>query len=92
MAAGSGKSDSDAKRDLGDSAGYGSGGSARDYHEVEGEDRVKRPNPLDAVMGGSGDHPAGPHASPDLTDKNKTPGAGTLPEPGGDNETDAATG
>ncbi|OQP84228.1 hypothetical protein BTR14_19940 [Rhizobium rhizosphaerae] len=25
-------------------------------------------------------HPAGPHARPDLTDKSKTPGAGTLAE------------
>ncbi|NMA98154.1 MAG: hypothetical protein GX970_08595 [Phyllobacteriaceae bacterium] len=24
--------------------------------------------------------PAGPHARPDLTDKNKTPGTGSLPE------------
>jgi hypothetical protein len=92
MAARSDKSDNESKRDFGDSAGYGSGGSTRDYHEVEGEDRVKRPNPLDEVTGGSRDHPAGPHAAPDLTDKEKTPGAGTLPEPGGDNDTDAATG
>ncbi|WP_168192893.1 hypothetical protein [Undibacter mobilis] len=25
---------------------------------------------------------AGPHAKPELTDDSKTPGAGTLPEPG----------
>ncbi|NIK47019.1 hypothetical protein [Variibacter gotjawalensis] len=25
---------------------------------------------------------AGPHDKPELTDKDKTPGAGTLPEPG----------
>ncbi len=39
-------------RDFGDSAGYGSGGSARDYRDVVGEDPVPadRPNPLDAVM------------------------------------------
>ena len=39
-------------RDFGDSAGYGSGGSTRDYRDVVGEDerRLRRPNPLDAVM------------------------------------------
>ncbi len=38
-------------RDFGDSAGYGSGGSTRDYQEVVGENPVTagRPNPLDAV-------------------------------------------
>ena len=40
------------ERDFGDSAGYGSGGSTRDYHEVVGENPVTagRPNPLDAVI------------------------------------------
>src|SRR5215210_2410210 len=46
-------------RDFGDSAGYGTGGSARDYRDVLGEDaagRLSRPNPLDAVMtAGSGE-------------------------------------
>ncbi len=38
-------------RDFGDSAGYGSGGSTRDYREVLGEDEARRrPNPLDSVM------------------------------------------
>jgi hypothetical protein len=39
-------------RDFGDSAGYGTGGSTRDYREVVGEDPAtdKRPNPLDAVI------------------------------------------
>lgn len=39
-------------RDFGDSAGYGGGGSTRDYRDVLGEDetRSRRPNPLDAVM------------------------------------------
>ena len=46
-----------AGRDFGDSAGYGSGGSTRDYQEVVGENPVNagRPNPLDAVI-----PPAGP--------------------------------
>jgi hypothetical protein len=41
-----------AERDFGDSAGYGSGGSTRDYQEVVGENPVTagRPNPLDAVI------------------------------------------
>ena len=41
-----------AGRDFGDSAGYGSGGSTRDYQEVVGENPVTtgRPNPLDAVI------------------------------------------
>ena len=40
------------ERDFGDSAGYGSGGSTRDYQEVVGENPVTagRPNPLDAVI------------------------------------------
>ena len=39
-------------RDFGDSAGYGSGGSTRDYQEVVGESPVTtgRPNPLDEVI------------------------------------------
>jgi hypothetical protein len=46
-------------RDFGDSAGYGSGGSTRDYEEVVGENPVTegRPNPLDAVI------PPEPHGS-----------------------------
>ena len=40
------------ERDFGDSAGYGGGGSARDYREVVGEDPVDlpEPNPLDKVV------------------------------------------
>ena len=41
------------ERDFGDSAGYGSGGSALDFHEVGDEDAnpVKdKPNPLDKFM------------------------------------------
>ncbi len=40
------------ERDFGDSAGYGGGGSTRDYQEVVGESPVTagRPNPLDAVI------------------------------------------
>jgi hypothetical protein len=30
-------------------------------------------------------NPAGPHARPDLTDPDKTPGTGMLPEPGTNN-------
>ncbi|MBQ0820369.1 hypothetical protein KBI52_09115 [Microvirga sp. HBU67558] len=39
-------------RDFGDSAGYGSSGSTRDYQDVVGENPVTagRPNPLDAVI------------------------------------------
>jgi hypothetical protein len=39
-------------RDFGDSAGYGTGGSTRDYHDVVGEDSTTddRSNPLDAVI------------------------------------------
>jgi short-subunit dehydrogenase len=56
-------------RDFGDSAGYGSGGSTRDYRDVLGEDaagRPNRPNPLDAVMtAGSGEAaPRQTHAAP----------------------------
>ena len=55
-------------RDFGDSAGYGSGGSTRDYQEVVGENPVTegRPNPLDAVIptGGNGDQD-GERRSPD---------------------------
>jgi hypothetical protein len=41
-----------AERDFGDSAGYGGGGSTRDYQEVVGENPVTggRLNPLDAVI------------------------------------------
>jgi hypothetical protein len=39
-------------RDFGGSAGYGSGGSTRDYQELVGENPVTagRPNPLNAVL------------------------------------------
>jgi hypothetical protein len=30
-------------------------------------------------------NPAGPHAAPELTDNEKTPGSGVLPEPGDPN-------
>jgi len=30
-------------------------------------------------------NPAGPHARPELTDEDKTPGTGMLPEPGSNN-------
>ncbi|KFG68142.1 hypothetical protein [Microvirga sp. BSC39] len=48
-----------AGRDFGDSAGYGGGGSTRDYQEVVGENPVTagRPNPLDVVI------PPEPHGS-----------------------------
>lgn len=74
------------ERDFGDSAGYGSGGSNLDYHEVGDRDQVRKPNPLDAVMPPkTEDKPAGPHASEALTDHERTPGAGTLPSAtGGD--------
>lgn len=49
MSDGSGPRES-AERDFGDSAGYGGGGSTRDYRDVLGEDAAPRPNPLDAVM------------------------------------------
>ncbi|MFD2237775.1 hypothetical protein [Aureimonas populi] len=35
--------------------------------------------------------PAGPHAKPDLTDNEKTPGAGSLPDPADDDQ-DAVSG
>ncbi len=42
------------KRDYGDSAGYGGGGSTLDYDELLGEENsprdLGRPNPLDAVV------------------------------------------
>ncbi len=31
------------------------------------------------------ENPAGPHARPDLTEEEKTPGSGMLPEPGDSN-------
>jgi hypothetical protein len=49
MSDGSGMQGS-AGRDFGDSAGYGGGGSTRDYRDVLGENELRRPNPLDAVM------------------------------------------
>ena len=54
-------------RDFGDSAGYGSGGSTRDYQEVVGENPVTagRPNPLDAVI------PPGPEGNQDNADQEK---------------------
>ncbi|MBM6595181.1 hypothetical protein [Microvirga pudoricolor] len=42
---------SPSERDYGDSAGYGTGGSAMDYRDVVGDDGPRRSNPLDRVMG-----------------------------------------
>ena len=35
--------------------------------------------------------PAGPHAKPELTDEERTPGAGTLPDTGADEVGDGAS-
>jgi len=52
-----------AGRDFGVSAGYGSGGSTRDYQEAVGENPLtaRRPNPLDAVI--PAEQPGGEHES-----------------------------
>ncbi len=49
----------------------------RDRRELRDADApaTKRPGPESMPS-------AGPHARPDLTDKDKTPGTGMLPEPG----------
>jgi hypothetical protein len=56
-------------RDFGDSAGYGSGGSTRDYQEVVGENPVTtgRPNPLDAVI--PPERPAGQDEGPQSSNR-----------------------
>ncbi len=41
---------------------------------------------------GEGLPAAGPHDRPELTDPLKTPGAGTLPDPGDDDGTDSTAG
>jgi hypothetical protein len=51
-------SDAAPERDFGDSAGYGTGGSALDYHEVGdagASDTSNKRNPLDDVMKRPGD-------------------------------------
>jgi hypothetical protein len=60
-----------ADRDFGDSAGYGSGGSTRDYQEVVGENPVTagRPNPLDAVI------PPETHGNKDENERNEESGS-----------------
>jgi len=83
-------------RDFGDSAGYGHGGSELDAHEVEGRG-LDRPNPLDKVVqtkrAGEKKQPAGPHAAEHLTDSDRTPGSGALPnEPTIDDGADPADG
>ena len=51
-----GANEGEAKRDFGDSAGYGSGGSALDRREVGDEEGTPPgPNPLDEVMDIPGD-------------------------------------
>ena len=54
-------------RDFGDSAGYGSGGSTRDYQEVVGKNpfTAGRPNPLDVVI------PPRSHGNQDNRDQEK---------------------
>jgi len=64
-------------RDFGDSAGYGSGGSTRDYQEVVGENPVTagRPNPLDAVI------PPSRQAATMRSDRARTPPVDQRPKP-----------
>jgi hypothetical protein len=59
MADGRATSSDEKERDFGDSAGYGSGGSTRDYRDVVGDENeyASRPNPLDAVMRDTGRRP-----------------------------------
>jgi hypothetical protein len=46
---------------------------------------AEKPTPAPPV------HPAGPHATPELTDDEATPGAGTLPDADTEGDADAAT-
>jgi hypothetical protein len=44
-------------------------------------DKQRKPKPEDrAETKPDNQHPAGPHARPDLTDYEKTPGTGSLPD------------
>ena len=95
------------ERDYGDSAGYGGGGSTLDYDEVLGDENSRRdigPNPLDAVVQTGKDKDdaegdtdgteaaAGPHAKPELTNPDATPGAGALPSATDEGDIDPGAG
>lgn len=54
------------------------------------DDRRDR-NEADADKAGTKHPPAGPHSKPELTDEEKTPGAGTLPDVNEDDVGDAAS-
>ena len=57
-----------------------------------GQDAVEgRTGTGEAEQGGAGQPAAGPHATPDLTEEEATPGAGTLTPAGGENGTDSAS-
>jgi hypothetical protein len=54
--------------------------------------RGSEAQPEAAEAEGDAAHPAGPHAKPELTDADATPGAGSLPDPEGDPESAGGTG
>jgi len=55
--------------------------------------RSEKRTSLDERLPDSGAlHPAGPHARPELTDEDATPGTGALPEPQPDGDVDPGTG
>jgi hypothetical protein len=54
--------------------------------EEKGSRKAGAPEPSEGLPS------AGPHADPNLTNKIATPGAGTLPEPGDPDGTDATSG
>ena len=57
-----------------------------------GQDAVEgRTAGSEAEQGAAGQPAAGPHATPDLTTEEATPGAGTLTPAGGENGTDSAS-
>lgn len=67
---------------------------------VKDSERRSPPDDADKPTGGpkpekgsaAGDHPAGPHATPELTGDEATPGAGTLPGSDAEGDADAGTG
>jgi hypothetical protein len=63
-------------------AEQGAGGLAgHDKRQGDLHDQTNQTSSMREPVSGEPVPPAGPHAKPELTDKEKTPGAGTLPEP-----------
>ena len=73
-------------------AGYGNNSDKPGTGPAEREGRKPSTRPEAGTEKSSSEPAAGPHADPALVNPDATPGAGTLPSPGADDDMDATSG